>query len=344
MLNRMEVVGGELNAYTTKEDTFVYTVFMAEHIWRAVDLLTDIVFHSTFPEAELEKEIDVVLDEINSYKDNPSDLIFDDFENMLFRGHELGHHILGDEESVQRFTSETVISFTRRLYTPQRMVFFSCGNLDFRKLTAQMESFMAGVSGAVYGGRRRAPQSYEPQTLYVEKDTFQCHAVLGNRAYGLDEERERTAFYLLNNILGGPGMNSRLNVSLRERMGLVYTVESSFVPFTDTGMFSVYFGCDPKNEERCLGGVRKELRRFCDERLSASQLQAAKRQMYGQMGVATDNRESLALGMGKSFLRFQKYDSLETRFARIESITTSDLLEVANRVFDPTQLTTLIYK
>ncbi|MFV0398843.1 MAG: M16 family metallopeptidase [Bacteroidales bacterium] len=344
ILNRMESVGGEINAYTTKEDTFVYSIFLEPHFERGVELLSDILFHSIFPSSEIEKEKEVVLDEINSYKDNPSELIFDEFENMLFNGHELGRNILGEENTIEAFSSEAVSSFVSRTYLPSEIVFFSLGRIDFKKVTHLIHKFTEGIEARFGAHPRFAPESYTPRKEVIAKDTHQCHAIIGNRAFGLYEEMRRSSFYLLNNILGGPGMNSRLNVALREKRGWVYNVESSFVSFTDTGVFSVYFGCDPKNVERCLNGVYKELRRFRNERLTTAQLEAAKKQVYGQIGVSTDNRENLSLSMGKSFLRFNKFDSLEELFGRIDKITSSDLLDVANEVFEESLLTSLIYK
>lgn len=343
ILNRMENVGGELNAYTTKEETFVYSVFMDEHYARAFELLTDLLFHSQFPPHEIEKEVDVILDEINSYEDSPSELIFDDFENMLFAGHPLGHTILGDESSLLRFDSETGRSFMKRFYTPGNMVFFSMGRKSFGKIVKMAESLLQGIALPTPRRCRMAPGQVEACRKQMHKDTHQSHVLLGGRAYSLHDEK-RIPLFLINNILGGPGMNSRLNVSLREKHGLVYTVESNITSYTDTGIASIYFGTDPKNRDKALQLVQKELTKLRDNRLSDSQLTAAKKQVIGQLGVSGDNKEGVFLGLGKSFLHYDRYDTLPEVFAKIEKLTASELLEVANDVFAPDRLFRLIYE
>lgn len=225
ILNRMENVGGDLNAYTNKEETVVYAAFLTEHFNRALELLTDIVFHSTFPQREIEKETEVIIDEIQSYKDTPSELIFDDFEDLIFRGHPLGRNILGEPDLLRTFRTEDVLSFTHRHYQPQNMVFFVLGNLDFKKVIRNIEQQMSGIEGVQVEHKRTPPSLYIPEKLVINKDTHQAHVMIGSRGYNAYDDK-RTALYVLNNILGGPGMNSRLNVELRERRGLVYNVES----------------------------------------------------------------------------------------------------------------------
>lgn len=343
ILNRMENVGGELNAYTTKEETFVYSVFMEEHYGRAVELLTDLVFHSQFPPQEIEKEVEVILDEINSYEDSPSELIFDEFENLLFAGHALGHTILGDESSLLRFDSDAGRSFMTRFYAPENMVFFSMGRKPFGKVVKLAESLLQDIDFPMAERRRVAPGKGQPVRKQCLKDTHQSHVLLGGRAYSLHDDR-RVPLFLLNNILGGPGMNNRLNVSLREKHGLVYTVESNVTSYTDTGVASIYFGTDPKNREKALDLVGKELARLRDKKLSDTQLAAAKKQVIGQLGVSGDNKEGLFLGLGKSYLHYNRYDTLTEVFAKIEGLTASQLLEAANEIFDPEQLFYLIYE
>lgn len=342
ILNRMENVGGELNAYTTKEETFVYSVFMEEHFRRAFELLADLVFRSRFPRQEIEKEVDVILDEINSYEDSPSELIFDEFENLLFEGHPLGHNILGDEKALLGFGPEDGLGFLSRFYTPSDMVFFSIGRTDFRRIVRMAESLVGEIEGGAERPARQAPGAVEPRERKVGRDTHQAHVMIGGRAFSMHDDR-RVPLFLLNNILGGPGMNNRLNVSLRERHGLVYTVESNLTSYTDTGLMSVYFGTDPKNRERATRLALKELADLRDNRLSTSKLAAAKKQLMGQLGVGGDNREGLFLGLGKSILHYDRYDTLEEVFAQIEQVTASQLLEVANEVFDPARLSVLIY-
>ena len=335
ILNRMENVGGDLNAYTNKEETMIYSAFLTEHFGRAFELLTDIVFHSTFPQ--------VIIDEIQSYEDNPSELIFDDFEDLIFRGHPLGRNILGNPGQLKLFRSEDAAAFTSRFYHPGNMVFFVLGNLDFRQVVRWAEKLLADLPAVAVDNRRTPPPLYVPEHLVVHKDTHQAHVMIGSRGYNAYDDK-RTALYLLNNILGGPGMNSRLNVSLRERRGLVYNVESNLTSYTDTGTFCIYFGCDPADLDYCTRLVYKELKRLRDARMTSSQLAAAKKQLIGQIGVASDNNENNALGMGKTFLHYNKCETSEAVFHRIEQLTSEALLEVANEMFAEDYLSTLIYR
>ena len=334
ILNRMENVGGELNAYTTKEETFVYSIFMEEHFRRAFELLSDLVFHSQFPEQEIEKEVDVILDEINSYEDSPSELIFDEFENLLFDGHALGHNILGDEQSLLGFGSESGKSFMRRFYAPENMVFFSMGRIPFKKIVQMAESTLSDIAFPMAARNRTAPGELLPVSRQIHKDTHQAHVLIGGRAYSMHDEK-RLPLFLLNNLLGGPGMNNRLNVSLREKNGLVYNVESNVTSYTDTGLASIYFGTDPKNKEKAIRLVYKELAKLREVKLTATQLAAAKKQVIGQLGVSGDNREGLFLGLGKSFLHYNRYDTLPEVFAKVEKLTAGEIREVANEIFAP---------
>ena len=343
ILNRMENVGGDLNAYTNKEETVVYTAFLTEHLERALELLGDIVFHSTFPQHEIEKETEVIIDEIQSYEDNPSELIFDDFEDMIFRNHPLGRNILGKPDLLRSFRTEDVLSFTRRFYRPGNMVFFVQGQYDFKKIIRLAEKYLSDIPALPMDNQRIAPPPYVPEHLVVPKDTHQAHVMIGSRGYNAYDDK-RSALYLLNNILGGPGMNSRLNVSLRERRGLVYNVESNLTSYTDTGAFCIYFGTDMEDMDTCLKLTYKELKRMRDVKMTSSQLAAAKKQLIGQIGVASDNFENNALGMAKTFLHYHKYESSELVFKRIESLTSEQLLEVANEMFAEDYLSTLIYR
>ncbi|EDN88520.1 peptidase M16 inactive domain protein [Parabacteroides merdae ATCC 43184] len=343
ILNRMENVGGELNAYTTKEETFVYSIFMEEHFRRAFELLSDLVFHSQFPEQEIEKEVDVILDEINSYEDSPSELIFDEFENLLFDGHALGHNILGDEQSLLGFGSESGKSFMRRFYAPENMVFFSMGRIPFKKIVQMAESTLSDIAFPMAARNRTAPGELLPVSRQIHKDTHQAHVLIGGRAYSMHDEK-RLPLFLLNNLLGGPGMNNRLNVSLREKNGLVYNVESNVTSYTDTGLASIYFGTDPKNKEKAIRLVYKELAKLREVKLTATQLAAAKKQVIGQLGVSGDNREGLFLGLGKSFLHYNRYDTLPEVFAKVEKLTAGEIREVANEIFAPERLFSLIYQ
>lgn len=343
ILNRMENVGGELNAYTTKEETFVYSIFLEEHFQRAMELQADLVFHSVFPPHEVEKEKDVILDEINSYLDSPSELIFDDFENILFDGHDLGHNILGDESSLARFDSATGRDFMRRFYTPSNLLFFSMGRIRFEQIIRWAEELVSEIPAATPATCRQQPGNYVPRLVKEQKDTHQAHVLLGSRSFSMFDDR-RIPFFLLNNLLGGPGMNSRLNVALREKHGLVYNVESNVTSYTDTGVASIYFGTDPKNKEKALRLIDQELDDLCQHPLSPRALDAAKKQLKGQLGVSTDNREGLFLGLGKSFLHYNKYDSLPEVFAQIDEVSAEAVLEVAREVFAPEQRSRLEYE
>lgn len=343
ILNRMENVGGDLNAYTNKEETVIYSAFLTEHFGRALELLADIVFHSTFPQNEIEKETEVIIDEIQSYEDTPSELIFDDFEDMIFRNHPLGCNILGRPDLLKKFRSEDAMAFTSRFYQPSNMVFFVLGDFNFQKIVRQVEKLLVDLPLVTVENQRTIPPLYVPEQLVVHKETHQAHVMIGSRGYNAYDDK-RTALYLLNNILGGPGMNSRLNVSLRERRGLVYTVESNLTSYTDTGAFCIYFGTDPEDVDTCLKLTYKELKRMRDVKMTSSQLMAAKKQLIGQIGVASDNNENNALGMAKTFLHYNKYESSESVFRRIEALTAEGLLEVANEMFAEEYLSTLIYR
>ena len=343
ILNRMENVGGDLNAYTNKEETVVYSAFLTEHFGRAFELLTDIVFHSIFPEREIEREVEVIIDEIQSYEDTPSELIFDDFEDLIFTGHPLGRNILGHPELLKSFRSEDALQFTRRFYHPENIIFFVQGNLEFKQIIRWAEKLLDDIPAVKVNNQRVPPPLYIPQHVVMHKDTHQSHVMIGSRGYDAYEEK-RTALYLLNNLLGGLGMNSRLNLALRERRGLVYNVESNLTSYTDTGTFCIYFGCDEADVDYCIRLVNKELNRLRENKLSLVQLAAAKKQLIGQIGVASDNNENNALGMAKTFLHYHKYESSEAVYRRIEALTAEELWNVANEMFAEDYLSTLIYR
>ncbi len=343
ILNRMEVVGGELNAYTAKEETVVYSVFPGAHLSRAMQLLGDLIADSQFPEKELSKEREVVADEINSYRDTPSELIYDEFESALFEGCSLGRNILGNVESLHTMTSAVARQFLTDHYTPGNMVFFFMGATPFSQVQHLAERYFGDLSRPT----KELPRILKPAAAPFSKtlclDTHQSHVIIGARAYDLFDKRRRVLL-LLNNILGGPGMNSVLNVTLREKRGYVYTVESSVTSYTDTGLFAIYFGTDHRYTQPCIDLVKKELRRLREQRLSPARLAAAKRQFIGQIEVSTDNSENVALALGKSFLRYGHFDSLAEIAEQIESITSDNLLEVANDLLAEEGLSMLIYE
>ena len=346
VLNRLESVGGELNAFTNKEDTVYYSAILKEHFPRAVDLLTDIVFFSTYPQHEINKEVEVICDEIESYNDSPAELIYDDFESAVFAGHPLGHNILGSEEMLKEYTTEDALRFTRRYYRPENTVFFVSGDVDFKRVVALVKKATASFPEAqplIDVTPTAVLPDYEPQTIRHDRGTHQAHVMVGNRAYNVHDKR-RMPLYLLNNILGGPGMNARLNISLRERNALVYTVESSMVCYSDTGLWTTYFGCDPKDVDKCLRFVRRELDKVMQRPLSANQLRMAKHQIKGQIGVACDNRESFALDFGKTFLHYGWKKNVESLMEDIDRITAEEIQQVAQEIFAEDRLTTLIYE
>lgn len=342
IINRLENVGGELNAYTSKEETVVYAIVLKEYFERAMELVSDIVLHSTFPQKEIEKEVVIIVDEIQSYNDSPSELIFDDFEELLFANHPIGHNILGKSELLEKYKTDDAVRFIQKHYRPEEMVFFALGDLDFNQLVRWAEKYLQTESTEQKQSERISPISYHPLKREIIKNTHQVHFMMGNRAYDLYNPN-RMGLYLLNNILGGPGMNSLLNLSLREKHGLVYNVESNYQPFTDTGMWSVYFGCDSENATRCEQLVHNELQKLREQPLAVNALKKYKLQLMGQMAISTEQKENLALSFGKSFLRYGKIDDLEIVKQRIEAISAEKLQEIANEIFNIEQLSVLKY-
>ena len=347
IINAIEGLGGELNAFTNKEDTVFYCAIQAKYIKRAVDVLCDIVFHSTYPQNEVEKEREVVCDEIESYEDSPAELIFDEIENILFEGHPLGHNILGTSEQVRQYTSEDARRFTARYYRPDNCVFFASGNVNFKRLATWLR---ASCKDNTHISERsdnleilEKPENQPERLLIRHRGTHQAHVIIGARAYAADDKR-RWALYLLNNIIGGPGLNSRLNLSLRERNGLVYSVESSMVCYGDTGCWCVYFGCDPHDVKRCCRLVSRELSKLMERPLSPTQLRKAKQQLQGQLAIASDSREQFALDFAKNYLHSGKERDLSDIMRHIDCLTPEDLQKVACDIFATDHLTTLIYE
>lgn len=344
----VEQLGGDLNAYTTKEDTTYYCAISRDHVRQAVDVLTDMVFSSTYPQTELDKEVEVVCDEIESYNDTPSELIYDEFESLLFPAHPLGNNILGQASQLRGYTHDDLQRFAQRHYRPDNAVFFAYGDIDFRRLCLWLDKPIASLPQpscltALPPGQSSPLPAATATTQTRQLATHQAHVMVGTRAYSFSHPR-RTALALLTNILGGPGMNSRLNVSLRESNGLVYTVEALLVSYTDTGVWSVYFGCDPSDVSRCLRLVRRELSHLAHKPLSPTRLAAAKRQMKGQLTIGCDNREQAALDFGKLYLHHGQERHVDELLARIDAVTADDLQQVAIELFAPERLTTLIYK
>ena len=345
IINAIEGLGGELNAFTNKEDTVYYAAISKEHFSEAVNVLTDIVFHSQYPQHEIDKEVEVICDEIESYNDSPAELIYDEFENLLFEGHPLGHNILGNAEQLRTYTTADALRFVRRNYRSDKMVFFVYGDIDFKRLCKNLERLTPEASHTSASEPASAAHIRRVNAQFIEQNrsTHQAHVMTGCQAYAYTDPRRMT-LYLLNNILGGPGMNARLNLSLRERHGLVYTVESAMATYGDTGIWSIYFGCDHHDVNRCRKLVRHELDRLMQKPLSPQQLIAAKRQLKGQLAIACDNREQFALDFGRSYLHHGHERDLETLYQRIDAITAEELQTVACDLFAPDHMTTLIIK
>jgi predicted Zn-dependent peptidase len=343
VLTRLESVGGELNAFTSKEETCIFATFLTEHFLRALDLVADIVTQPTFPEKELKKEKDVILDEINSYKDNPSEEIYDVLEDNIFQGHALGKNILGNPEDLLKFTRQDVLSFIKKNYTGGNLVICTSGNLNFKKISTQVEKFFEVIPPDLATRNRHGFSSYRPFNLNLARTTYQTHCMIGNVAYDRKDPR-RIPMYLLNNILGGPAMNSRLNLAVRERHGYAYTVESAFLPYTDSGIFSIYFGTDNENLNKSLALIRKELEKMRTVKLGALQLSQARKQLIGQIEIANESNLNYLMAAGKAFLHDGRLDEPDEIRRKIEAVTVDHILEVAQEIFYPEKLSMLIFQ
>ncbi len=363
IINRLESIGGQLDAYTTKEETYIYATVPNEYTDRALELLADVVLNSTFPENEIEKERDVVLDEIQSYNDSPSELIYDEFEELLFPHDPIGRNILGTEQSLESFSSEKVRKFVHRNYTSDHMVIFVMGNIKFDWLVKKIEKYFTTTKFSPKLGEmvedqrgmqefltphssflthRQSPQPYTPAHRTTPRHTYQAHCIIGNRAISMTSD-ERLTMLLLNNILGGPNMSSRLNLALRERNGLCYTIESNVTNYTDTGVWNIYFGCDPRNLTKAKRLCMQQLDILQNTPLNDNQLTTAKRQLRGQVLIGNQNKENLILGLSKAYLHGIELKPDSEHFQFIDSLTPSDLQSLAQRIFNPDQLSSLIY-
>tara|TARA_B100000795_G_C22763468_1_gene424649 strand:- start:235 stop:1461 length:1227 start_codon:yes stop_codon:yes gene_type:complete len=343
VLSRLDAVGGEINAYTTKEDTCLYASFTDNHLNRAAELLADIAFQSTFPKVELEKEKEVVIDEINSYKDAPSELIFDEFDNLVFGDHALGRDILGDETSVRSFTRENVVDFVNSHYTPERIVISSVGNYSLKKLHNILEKYFGYFQSEEKPLKRSKPILSNVSSASFDKEIYQAHRMLGNIAYA-SNDKNKSAFLMLNNLLGGPAMNSRLNLQIREKYGLTYNIESNYTPYSDSGMFSIYFGTDIKNIDRTEDLIKKELKKLCDKKLGTNQLHQVKQQIVGQIALSMESKVGVMLSLGKSKLLHDTVDPIEKVLEKFNEITAEELQDVANEIMQPNNLFSLTYK
>lgn len=344
ILNRIDSVGGELNAYTTKEETCIYASCTREYFERAIDILSDVTFNSVFPEREIEKERDVIIDEIGSYLDTPSEQIFDDFEELIFKRHPLAKNILGTIESLQHIHRKQIVEFVSQFYVPSNMVLSTYGNVDEKELSAIVTKYF--VEGKKNKSRKELPKISKPSfTSFhqeIEKKTNQSHVVIGNKAPGA-RDKHRHAALLLNNIFGGPGMNSMLNLNIREKYGFAYNLDSSFNTFSDAGLFTIYFGSEQKHVSRILTLIENEMKQLREKKISETKLASAKRQLIGNIALAQENKSSLTIGLGKSLLVHNRVDSLENLYKKINQVTADELLEVANQLFDTKSKSTLIY-
>ncbi len=343
ILNRLENVGGDINAFTTKEETCVYTAFLKEHYARSFELISDIVFNSIFPEKEIEKEKEVIIDEINSYKDNPSELIFDEFEDLIFKNQPLGRNILGRADKIRKYKREDLIRFRDENYTTDQIVIFSLGNISFHRLTNLVERYFGHIPESTTTKKQKYNTVYQPQKLILDKNLHQLHAIIGNTAYNVWDKR-RTALSFLNNLLGGSSMNSRLSMALRERNGFVYDIESNYTSYTDTGVFNIYFGTEKEKFEKSINLIYKEFNKLKENKLGILQLSRAKQQLIGQIAIGMDNKESVAYSLGRSFLLFNKVDSLQEITKKIDAISASEVMEIANEILDESKLSHLVYK
>ena len=341
IITRIESVGGDLNAFTGKEETVYYCACHRQHLSRALDLLFDIVYHSTYPQSEIDKEVEVVIDEIESYNDSPSELIYDDFEAQLFHGHPLGRNILGDEQRLRQYTHDDILAYAQRQYRPERSVLFVYGNVSESQILRHIPTISMPHDVTPHPTTPPA-NTTAPGTYTYDKGTHQSHVMIGAPSFGGNDPRH-LPLYLANNILGGPSLSSRLSLALREKSALVYTVESTLTTYTDTGVWAVYYGCDHHDVKRCQQLVERELHRLVDSPMSSRTLASAKRQLTGQIALSYDNPESVAIGMGKRMLHYNRTLSLQTLTDRINAITPEQVLEAARQVFNPERLTILHY-
>lgn len=342
VIDRLESVGGEINAYTTKEETCIYSSFLKEDYARAIELLGDILFNSSFPEKELEKEKEIIIDEINSYKDSPAELIYDDFEELIYKNKSIGRNILGNKKNIKRFTKKNIIEFIDRNYLTSEIIISSVGNISFDKLVKLVEKYLGDIQPNIHERDRNEIDVYVPQFKKVRKRTHQLHCILGNIAYKVTDNN-RLGLVLLNNVLGSHNFNSRLNLLLREKYGYAYNIDSTYTPYSDTGVFSIYIGLDKENLDKSFKLIKKVLDDFRNTKLSTKQLLKAQKQLLGQMAIYSDNLENSMLSNAKSMLVFNKIDTFEEVKSKINEITAESLMGIANDIFKFDDFSKLIY-
>ena len=343
ILSRLDNVGGEINAYTGKEDTWIYGSFLNEYLDRSLELISDIVLNSTFPQKEIEKEKDVIIDEISSYKDSPGEQIFDDFEELIFENHPLGNPVLGSEESVAKLSRDHILDFIEKNYSSETMVLSVLGDYTLAKVKKLAEKYFESVKRSNTKKEKREEfKIYKPSDIEIEMDTHQVHYIAGGIGYSSADER-RTPLHLMNNYLGGPAMNSLLNLEVREKHGIAYNIESSYQPYSDTGVFEIYLGTDKKMFEKSKKLVDKQLKKLRENKLGVNQLQTAKNQVLGQIALAQESGVGTMMGLGTSYLFYDRVDTLSEVFARINKVTAEDVLAVANEVLDTSTLSSITY-
>ena len=341
MNGRVETLGGERNAFTTKEETTIHATTLRSDFAKAVELITDVAFDSTYPERELAKEREVIVDEINTYKDSPSDMIFDTFEDMIFEGSELGHNILGTKAALARHGTDSIRRFTGRTYTTDQMVFSSIGNFSVTTARDTAARYLAERHTPTRSFERAVPAVTPAFEKVLNKHTHQVHCIVGARAYDINDER-RVPLSLLVNILGGPSANSLLNVLLREKNGLSYNIEASYSPYNDCGFVAIYFSSEHDNADQCRELIARQIDLMRRETLSARRLSMAKKQFLAQMAISMENNESYMLGAGKSLLMHDDIDTLEEVYRKVAAVTAQQITDVANEIFSTTSM--LMYK
>lgn len=342
ILSRLDSVGGELNAFTAKEETWIHASYLKEHYERSIELLADIAFHATFPAHEIQKEKEVIVDEINSYKDSPADMIFEEFDEIIFGSDAMGRSILGTEKSLASFKTAHLSAFRKRTFTPQNMIFSSAGNISVTKLKDLLEKHIGSQKLAKDNPRSKAKYKYKPQNRTVIRDIHQVHYIMGTLAYDFDNKK-RPALYLINNLLGGPAMNSRLNMNIREKHGIAYSIDSNYAPFSDTGVFSIYLGTEKENLNKSIDLIWKELKKLKDAPLSSRQMHDTKKQMIGQIAIAQDSGSALMFNNAKSLMMFNHIEPMTEVYKKIETLQANELLDVANEIFDPNRMSSIVY-
>lgn len=343
ILNRLEAVGGDLNAYTTKEYTCIHASFLTPYLGRALDLFEDLFFHSVFPTHEMEKEKGVILDEMASYLDSPEDSVMDDFEDQLFQGHALGHNILGTADDVMRLNKADITHFIQQHYHPHELVIGISGNYTAKAVTVAAQRIMGNIPAAAHSLRKReAPHRNGTHHMVARKPINQAHYVMGGLAYDTHHDH-KTGLLLLNNLLGGMGMSSRLNLIVREQQGIAYTIESGYTPLSDTGIFHIYFGTDAEKAEKAVRLVKKQLKKLREQKLGVMQLYQAKKKFKGQIALGEENRLNLIMALAKSVLDYGQVQTLDEVFRKIDAVTADQLLAIANEIFDEQNLSSLCF-